>query len=120
MDFNSDQSFRQSPVQQPKGSGMMTAAYVLSIIAVATICCLYSALICGSLSIILAYLSRGAQKNLNSKGRMCVIMSTIAIIASTIFIGFTLWFTIKQYGSLDNFLQYYQSTVNALGATSFQ
>ena len=59
---------------------MLTASIVLSVIAMATTCCIYASIVCGSLSIILALLSRGQQKKLSPQGRMAVMTSTMAIV----------------------------------------
>ena len=55
MDFQPDDNFniQYRPPARPQDA-MLTASIVLSVIAMATTCCIYSSVVCGSLAIILA------------------------------------------------------------------
>lgn len=114
MDFQSDDFNGQyRPPARPQDV-MMTASVVLSIIAIATTCCIYSSIICGALAIILALLSRGEKKQLTPQGRMAVLISTAAILIAVLSTVIMFMVTIRQYGSLENFIRAYSEIVESM------
>lgn len=115
MDFHSDDNFngQYRPQARPQDV-MLTASVVLSVIAIATTCCVYSSIICGSLGIILALLSRGQKKQLSSQGRLSVMMGTAAIIISVLATVMMFVVTIREYGSLENFLKAYSDIMESM------
>ena len=115
MDFHSDDNYsgQYRPQARPQDV-MMTASIVLSVIAIATTCCIYASIICGSLSIILALLSRGQQKKLSPQGKMAVMTSTAAIIISVLATVIMFVVTIREYGSVENFLKAYSDIMESM------
>ena len=115
MDFHSDDNFsgQYRPQARPQDV-MLTASIVLSVIAIATTCCIYASIICGSLSIILALLSRGQQKQLSPQGKMAVMTSTAAIIISVLATVIMFVVTIREYGSVENFLKAYSDIMESM------
>lgn len=115
MDFHSDDNFSEQyrPQARPQDV-MLTASIVLSVIAIATTCCIYASIICGSLSIILALLSRGQQKQLSPQGKMAVMTSTAAIIISVLATVIMFVVTIREYGSVENFLKAYSDIMESM------
>lgn len=115
MDFHSDQNFsgQYRPPARTQNA-MLTASVVLSVIAIATTCCIYASIICGSLSIILALLSRGQKKQLTPQGKLAVTTSTAAIMISIIATVIMFAVTIREYGSLDQFLKAYSDMVESM------
>ena len=115
MDFHSDDNFngQYRPHARPQDV-MLTASVVLSVIAIATTCCVYSSIICGSLGIILALLSRGQKKQLSSQGRLSVMMGTAAILISVLATVMMFVVTIREYGSLENFLKAYSDIMESM------
>ena len=115
MDFHSDDNFsgQYRPQARPQDV-MMTASIVLSVIAIATTCCIYASIICGSLSIILALLSRGQQKKLSPQGKMAIMTSTAAIIISVLATVIMFVVTIREYGSVENFLKAYSDIMESM------
>lgn len=115
MDFHSDDNFngQYRPQARPQDV-MLTASVVLSVIAIATTCCVYSSIICGSLGIILALLSRGQKKQLSPQGRLSVMMGTAAIIISVLATVMMFVVTIREYGSLENFLKAYSDIMESM------
>lgn len=115
MDFHSDDNFsgQYRPQARPQYV-MMTASIVLSVIAIATTCCIYASIICGSLSIILALLSRGQQKKLSPQGKMAIMTSTAAIIISVLATVIMFVVTIREYGSVENFLKAYSDIMESM------
>ena len=115
MDFQSDDNFNgqyRSPVRPQ--DAMLTASVVLSVIAIATTCCIYASVICGSLGIILALLSRGQKKQLTPQGKLAVMTSTAAIVISIIATVIMFAVTIREYGSLENFMKAYSDLVESM------
>ena len=115
MDFQSDDNFsgQYRPPARPQDA-MLTASIVLSVIAIATTCCIYASIICGSLSIILALLSRGQQKKLSPQGKMAIMTSTAAIIISVLATVIMFVVTIREYGSVENFLEAYSDIIESM------
>ena len=115
MDFHSDDNYsgQYRPQARPQDV-MMTASIVLSVIAIATTCCIYASIICGSLSIILALLSRGQQKKLSPQGKMAIMTSTAAIIISVLATVIMFVVTIREYGSVENFLKAYSDIMESM------
>ena len=115
MDFHSDDNFngQYRPPVRPQDV-MLTASIVLSVIAIATTCCIYSSIICGSLGIILALLSRGQQKKLTPQGKLAVTTSTAAIMISILATVMMFVLTIREYGSFETFLKAYSDIMESM------
>lgn len=115
MDFHSDDNFngQYRSAARPQDA-MLTASVVLSVIAIATTCCIYASVICGSLSIILALLSRGQKKQLAPQGKLAVMTSTAAILISVIAAVIMFAATIREYGSIDQFFKAYSDLVESM------
>lgn len=119
MDFQSDDQFNSQyrPPVRPQDA-MLSAAIVLSVIAIATTCCIYSSIVCGSLGIILALLSRGDKKQLTPQGKLAVTTSTMAIVISVVATIIMFVITIRQYGSLEDFMQAYSEIIESMTGIS--
>ena len=115
MDFHSDDNFngQYRPQAQPQDV-MLTASFVLSIIAITTTCCIYTSIVCGSLSIILALLARGQKKQLPPQGKLAVMTSTAAIIITVLATVTMFVMTIREYGSLENFIKAYSDIMESM------
>ena len=115
MDFHSDVNFNRQyrPPAQPQDA-MTTAAIVLSVIAIATTCCIYASLVCGSLAIILALLSRGDKKKLTPQGKLAVMTASAAIVIAVVATVILFAVTIREYGSLENFMKAYSDLVESM------
>ena len=119
MDFQSDDQFNSQyrPPVRPQDA-MLSAAIVLSVIAIATTCCIYSSIVCGSLGILLALLSRGDKKQLTPQGKLAVTTSTMAIVISVVATIIMFVITIRQYGSLENFMKAYSEIIESMTGMS--
>lgn len=96
------------------GQGMLTLSIVLGGIALATTCCIYSSLILGALSIILAMLSRGQKKKLSPEAKVAVATAGAAMLLSVCITAGTFAYSVHQYGSVENFLKQYSSMVESM------
>lgn len=115
MDFHSDDNFNGQYRPQTRPQDVMTTtSIVLGVIAIATTCCIYASIICGSLSIILALLSRGQQKRLTPQGKLAVMTSTTAIVISVLATVMMFVMTIREYGSFENFLKAYSDIMETM------
>ena len=115
MDFQSDDNYngQYRPPVRPQDA-MLTASIVLSVIAIATTCCIYSSIVCGSLSIILALLSRGQQKKLTPQGKLAVMTSIMAIVIAVLATVIMFVMTIREYGSLETFIKAYSDIMESM------
>lgn len=52
-----------------RSTGLATASIALGIVSIVTFCCLYAALPCGALAIILGLLSRGGEMTFSTTGK---------------------------------------------------
>ena len=116
MDFQSDDNFNGQQYRPPvrPQDAMLTASIVLSVIAMATTCCIDASIVCGSLSIMLALLSRGQQKKPSPQGRMAVMTSTMAIVIAVAATVIMFMVTIREYGSFENFLKAYSDIMESM------
>ena len=53
-----------------RSTGLATASIALGIVSIVTFCCLYAALPCGALAIILGLLSRGGEMTFSTTGKI--------------------------------------------------
>ncbi len=102
--------FRQEPsnYEDRHSSEFATASIVMGIIAIATFCCIYSAIICGALAIIFALLSKGGEMTMDHRGRTGLILGIIGLVVTIVVYAVVLINTISDYGSIQNFLDYYR------------
>ena len=105
------------PMQPDKRSiPMTTAAIVMSVIAVSTVCCVYISFICGILGIIFALLSRGGETTMSSGARTALTVSVTAIVLTILLFAGSLLTLIMQYGSIEEFWKAYMELVDMYGS----
>ena len=85
MDFQPEMPQPAAPCQNKRSESMATASFILGLIALLTCGCIYSALVCGALGMILALLSRGGEMKLNIYGKTGLILSSVGLILSIAF-----------------------------------
>jgi hypothetical protein len=95
---------------------MTTAAVVLSVIAVSTICCIYVSFLCGILGIIFALLSKGGESTMSPNARTALIVSVFAVVMTVLLLAASVFTLILQYGSLEAFWNVYMEMVKAYSA----
>lgn len=95
---------------------MTTAAVVLSIIAISTICCTYVSLICGVLGITFALLSKGGEQTMSPNARSALSVSITAIVLTVLLLIGSFVTLILQYGSLEAFWKVYMEMVETYSA----
>jgi hypothetical protein len=104
MDYQPD--LNQNRYEDKRSSGLATASIVMGIIAIATSCCIYSAIVAGALSIIFALLSRGGELTMDSKGKIGLTLGIIGLVLTIIVYVAVFTYMIQYYGSFDKMLDY--------------
>ena len=80
---------------------MENAALLLGVIGAATFCLVYPALICGSLAIVFALLSRGGERTL-TRAKIALILGAIALGIVLAMIIYTFAIAELYYGGVEN------------------
>lgn len=113
MEFENQNS--QLPSDRHSAS-MTTAAVVLSVIAVSTICCVYVSFICGILGIIFALLSKGGETTMSPNARTALNVSITAVVLTVMLLIGSFITLILQYGSIEEFWRVYMEMVESYSA----
>ena len=80
-----------------RSPSMAIASLILGIAGLAMSCCIYPAIIFGSLAIILALLSRGGEMTTSGYSKIGLILGIISIVCGILFV---------QFGGLEGYMQY--------------
>lgn len=84
--YNSSGNMYGQPVSGNHSDRMEIAAMTLGIISIVSCTCLYLAIPCGALAIILASLSRGGQMRYGAKAQVGLILGIIGIVLTAVII----------------------------------
>lgn len=76
----------QEPRRPDRSYGMGSAALILGIISLVTVCCFYISIPLGALAILLALLSRGGQESFSNQAKSGLVLAIVGIIASLVLI----------------------------------
>lgn len=95
--------------ENKRSQSFETAALFLGGIAIATSCCIYSAIFCGALSIMFALLSRGGEMTLSYRGKTGLWLGIIGIVVTVIFYAYSFYSAIHYYGGIDEMMQAFYS-----------
>ena len=95
MDYNNDNysgyDYNRYNYNDPRNfnnkrsQGMETASLVLGIIAIASCTCLYVSIICGSLSMLFALLSKGGASSMSSRAMFCFVLGLVSVLVTICF-----------------------------------
>lgn len=108
---------KKIPYQNRRSPGMATASLILGITALATSGCIYLAIVCGSLGIILALLSRGGTRIMDNTAIIGLVLSACGLIFSICIFGTSLLLMYQLYGGWEGILKQY---MNLYGAQSME
>lgn len=81
-------------------------------------CCVYPAIIFGSLAIILALLSRGGEMTTNSYAKAGLILGIIAIVFGILFLVYSLSVVMIQFGGFEGYMNYIEDLMEEIGYPS--
>lgn len=98
-----------------RSSSMAIASMVLGIAGLVMSCCIYPAIIFGSLAIILALLSRGGEMTTNGYGKAGLILGIIGIVCGILFLIYGLFVLFVQFGGPEGYLQYLEELMEQSG-----
>lgn len=101
------------PCQNRRSSGMAAASLILGIASLATSGCIYLALACGSLGIILALLSRGGTRTLDNQAIVGLVLSASGLVFTLCIYGTALFLMYHLYGGWDGILKEYMNIYGA-------
>lgn len=102
---------QHEPVPSNVSNALSAAALVCAVLSVVSVCCLYGAFVFGGLAIAFALLSRGSRKKTAGPAHIALILGIVGIIISIAVTVGSMFALIRQYGSLDNFLERYRYTL---------
>lgn len=101
-DYNDPRNFNNK-----RSQGMETASLVLGIIAIASCTCLYVSIICGSLSMLFALLSKGGASSMSSRAMFCFVLGLVSVLITICFYTVLIVYMLHEYGSLSGILNAY-------------
>ena len=113
MDFQPEMQPETQPQhtlwQNKRSENLATASFILGLIALLTSPCIYLAMVCGALGIILALLSRGGELTLNTQGKTGLLLSSVGLILTiSIYVGLFI-ILMNYYGGIDGIMQEYMN-----------
>ena len=100
--YNDTRNFNNKRSQE-----METASLVLEIIAIASCTCLNVSIICGSLSMLFALLSKGGASSMSSRAMFCFVLGLVSVLISICFYTVLIVYMLHEYGSLSGILNAY-------------
>lgn len=96
------------PIYEDKRSSAFTmASLVLGIVALATGCCVYTAIICGALAVMFALLSRGGERTMSNKAKIGLGLGIAGIVLGLLMLVSAFAYIFVQFGSFENYMDYY-------------
>lgn len=99
-------SYSQTPQESRRRSARMERmALLLGIIAIATPCLVYTSLICGSLSIVFALLSRGGELTLAPRAKTGLILGSIRLGIVLLMFAYTIFVANVYYDGLEDMMR---------------
>lgn len=101
-DYNDPRNFNNKRSQE-----METASLVLGIIAIASCTCLNVSIICGSLSMLFALLSKGGASSMSSRAMFCFVLGLVSVLITICFYTVLIVYMLHEYGSLSGILNAY-------------
>lgn len=102
--------FQQGPYENNNdrySPAMATASVILGVVSLAASGCIYPGLICGSLGIIFAFLSRGGTRSLSSQATWGLCLCTVGLMITILILITSIFFLFQVYGGFDGFLREY-------------
>lgn len=104
--YNDPRNFNNKRSQE-----METASLVLGIIAIASCTCLNVSIICGSLSMLFALLSKGGASSMSSRVMFCFVLGLVSVLISICFYTVLIVYMLHEYGSLSGILNAYSDMI---------
>lgn len=96
---------------QKRSSMMELASLILGAAAILTPCLVYPALVCGSLSITFALLSRGGTRTFAPKAQIGLILGSIGLGIVIFLVAYTLIIAYAYFGGIENMAEQMYGTM---------
>lgn len=113
--FRMDYDTMNTSYIDKRSSSMALASLVMGIVGLVMSCCIYPAIIFGSLAIIFALLSRGGELTTNGYGKAGLILGIIAIVCGILFLAYGLFILFVQFGGIEGYLEYIEDLMEQSG-----
>ncbi len=84
---------------------METLSLIMGVIALVTMCTVYPTLICGSLGIVFALLSRGGEFSMQSRAKVGLTLSAVALGIIIAMVVYTLVVAQIYFGGIENMMR---------------
>ena len=110
MDYESNKSYIDV-----RSASMSIASMVMGIVGLVMSCCVYPAIIFGSLAIIFALLSRGGEMTTNGYAKAGLILGIIGIVCGILFMIYALFTVSVQFGGFEGYLHYVEELMEEMG-----
>lgn len=97
----------QMPCMDKHSRQMESASLVLGLVAVMGCTCLYLAIPCGALAVILASLSRGGAMDYGQRAQVGLVLGAVGLALTAIVYGVSFGIAYYQFGSIEGILEAY-------------
>lgn len=123
MDYNESDNYNtyNAPnisYTEKRSTSMAIASLVMAISGLVMGCCVYPAIIFGSLAIILALLSRGGEMTTNSYAKAGLILGILAIVSGILFLAYSIFTVYVQFGGFEGYMNYIEELMQEMGYPS--
>lgn len=98
-----------------RSASMAIASMVLGIAGMVMSCCIYPAIIFGSLALLLAVLSRGGEMTFSNYAKAGMILGIIAIVCGILFLTISLITIYVEFEGFEGYLEYIEKMLEEMG-----
>ncbi|MCM1256479.1 MAG: DUF4190 domain-containing protein [Roseburia sp.] len=109
MEYRETPNSNMDQYRSRRSPGMATASLVLGIVSLVSSACIYAAMPCGALGMILALLSRGGTRKMDNQATVGLALSVCGLAFTILFTGFSFLLTYKMYGGWDGIMREYMN-----------
>ena len=98
-----------------RSASMAIASMVIGIAGMVMSCCIYPAIIFGSLALLLAILSRGGEMTFINYAKAGIILGILAIVCGILFLTVSLITIYVEFGGFEGYMQYIEEMLEEMG-----
>lgn len=98
-----------------RSASMAIASMVIGIAGMVMSCCIYPAIIFGSLALLLAILSRGGKMTFSNYAKAGIILGILAIVCGILFLTISLITIYVEFGGFEGYMQYIEEMLEEMG-----
>lgn len=110
MDYESNKSYIEM-----RSAGMSVASMILGILGLIMCCCIYPAIIFGSLALIFALLSRGGEMTMNSYAKAGMVLGIIGIVLGILLLIYAFVTVLTEFGGIEGYIDYIEDIMENMG-----